>query len=237
MEFKKLTAPSLKELFITEIQNMILSGKLEIGEQLPPERELAESMHVSRAVVNSGIATLEKKGFLDVRPRIGNFVADYRKNGTLETLVAIMHYNGGILRDNEVKSILEVRVIILSLAAKLAIEQASDEEIATLAPYLEQLKNCTDPQETAELMFAFSHDLSFISGNTLLPLLCASFKDLVISLWYRYAKKYGCERLYESAHHIYDYIIAKDAKGACDFIEKSSQESIDGDYNIYTNAN
>ena len=84
MEFKKLTAPSLKELFITEIQNMILSGKLEIGEQLPPERELAESMHVSRAVVNSGIATLEKKGFLDVRPRIGNFVADYRRNGTLE---------------------------------------------------------------------------------------------------------------------------------------------------------
>ena len=237
MEFKKLAAPSLKELFITEIQNMILSGKLEIGEQLPPERELAESMHVSRAVVNSGIATLEKKGFLDVRPRIGNFVADYRRNGTLETLVAIMHYNGGMLRDNEVKSILEVRVIIMCLAAKLIIEQASDEEIKTLKPYLEELKVCTNPEKTADLMFAFSHELAFVSGNTLLPLLCASFKDLVISLWFRYAKKYGCERLYESALHIYDYIVAKDAKGACNFIEKSSKESIDGDYNIYTNAN
>jgi len=237
MEFKKLAAPSLKELFITEIQNMILSGKLEIGEKLPPERELAESMHVSRAVVNSGIATLEKKGFLDVRPRIGNFVADYRRNGTLETLVAIMHYNGGMLRNNEIKSILEVRIIIMSLAAKLAIEQASDEEIKTLEPYLEELKTCNDPEKTANLMFAFSHELAFISGNTLLPLLCASFKDLVISLWFRYAKQYGCERLYESALHTYHYILAKDAKGACDFIEKSSQESIDGDYNIYTNAN
>lgn len=237
MEFKKLAAPSLKELFITEIQDMILSGKLLIGEQLPPERELAESMHVSRAVVNSGIATLEKKGFLDVRPRIGNFVADYRKNGTLETLVAIMHYNGGMLRANEIKSILEVRVIILSLAAKLTIEQASDEEIATLVPYLEELQTCNDPQKTADLMFAFSHELTFISGNTLLPLLCASFKDLVISLWFRYAQKYGCKRLYESARHIYDYILVKDAQGACDFIEQSSQESIDGDYNIYTNAN
>ena len=57
MEFKKLSAPSLKELFITELQNMILSGKLEIGEKLPPERELAESMHVSRAVINAGIST------------------------------------------------------------------------------------------------------------------------------------------------------------------------------------
>ena len=62
MEFKKLNAPSLRELFVNELQNMILSGKLEIGSKLPPERELAESMKVSRAVINSGIAELEKNG-------------------------------------------------------------------------------------------------------------------------------------------------------------------------------
>ncbi|MFR0955433.1 MAG: winged helix-turn-helix domain-containing protein [Roseburia inulinivorans] len=63
MEFKKLNAPSLRELFVNELQNMILSGKLEIGSKLPPERELAESMKVSRAVINSGIAELEKERF------------------------------------------------------------------------------------------------------------------------------------------------------------------------------
>ena len=112
MLFKKLSAPSLKELFVTELEGMILSGKLEIGAKLPPERELAESMQVSRAVVNSGIADMEKKGFLVVKPRIGTFVADYRKYGTADTLVAIMHYNGGMLRDKEVRSILEVRIIL-----------------------------------------------------------------------------------------------------------------------------
>ena len=55
MEFSKLNAPSLKELFIQELETMILSGRLMVGEKLPPERELAESMQVSRAVVNSGI--------------------------------------------------------------------------------------------------------------------------------------------------------------------------------------
>ena len=35
---------------------MILSGELQVGQQLPPERQLAQSMGVSRAVVNSGIA-------------------------------------------------------------------------------------------------------------------------------------------------------------------------------------
>ena len=61
MEFQKLSSPSLKELFIEQLEHMILSGKLKIGEKLPPERQLAEMMQVSRAVVNAGISELEKK--------------------------------------------------------------------------------------------------------------------------------------------------------------------------------
>lgn len=63
MEFEKISSPSLRELFVDQLENMILSGKLKIGEKLPPERQLAQMMQVSRAVVNSGIAELEKKGF------------------------------------------------------------------------------------------------------------------------------------------------------------------------------
>lgn len=61
MEFSRLSAPSLKELFVTQLEHMILSGKLTIGEKLPPERQLAEVMQVSRAVVNGGISELEKR--------------------------------------------------------------------------------------------------------------------------------------------------------------------------------
>ena len=84
MEFEKISSPSLRELFVDQLENMILSGKLKIGEKLPPERQLAQMMQVSRAVVNSGIAELEKKGFLIVKPRSGTFVADYRRKGTVE---------------------------------------------------------------------------------------------------------------------------------------------------------
>ena len=44
MEFSKLNAPSLKELFIQELETMILSGRLMVGEKLPPERELADGL-------------------------------------------------------------------------------------------------------------------------------------------------------------------------------------------------
>ena len=135
------TSPSLKELFVAELEGMILSGKLEIGAKLPPERELAESMQVSRAVVNSGLDEMEKKGFLVVKPRIGTFVADYRKYGTADTLVSIMQYNGGMLRDKEVRSILEVRIMFMNLAATLAIDNAD--------VYKRQINPCSTPSPIA----------------------------------------------------------------------------------------
>ena len=233
MEFKKLNAPSMKELFITELQNMILSGQLEIGAKLPPERELAESMQVSRAVINSGISELEKKGFLVVKPRIGTFVADYEKNGTIDTLIAIMNYNGGVLRNKDVRSILEVRIMFMSVASSMAIDHASDEEIASLETYVTQLAQSTSPEQTATLIFDFSHAIACISGNTLLPLFFISFKDLVCRLWVKYGQKYGIEELYHSADKIYRCLRERNKKAASDFIRISTQESIDGSRTIY----
>ena len=121
MEFAKLSAPSLKDLFVQQLQGMILSGTLPTGAQLPPERALAEQMHVSRTVVNSGLAELSEQGFLEVRPRQGTCVADYRRRGNLSTLIAIMQYKGGVLGREEIRSILEVRRALEHLAADRAI--------------------------------------------------------------------------------------------------------------------
>ena len=129
MEFEKLISPSLKELFISNIEAKILSGELPVGQQLPPERQLAQSMGVSRAVVNSGIVELENRGFLDVRPRVGTFVADYRRAGTMETLKSIMTYNRGRLRNEEIRSILEVRDALDKLA------------VADIIPHVTELDN------------------------------------------------------------------------------------------------
>ena len=86
MNFEQLYAPSLKELFVQKLQGMILSGELPMGEKLPSERELCQQMGVSRAVVNGGITELARQGFLEVRPRQGAYVADYRRDGNMETL-------------------------------------------------------------------------------------------------------------------------------------------------------
>ena len=44
MKFGEIVAPSMKQLFINRIEDLILSGELKPGEKLPSERELADEM-------------------------------------------------------------------------------------------------------------------------------------------------------------------------------------------------
>ncbi len=233
MEFKKLSAPSLKELFIDQLQTMILSGKIPIGEKLPPERDLSESMQVSRAVVNAGITELARKGFLIIKPRVGTFVADYRRNGTLETLVSIMNYNGGILRDAEIRSILELRIAHESLAVELCIPKITDEEINQLKGYVKQMNETTSVAEASALAFEFQHELACLSGNTLLPLMVSSFKAPVMSLWERFCILYGIESLYDNTFVLCKYIEQWESKKATAWLLSSISDTIRGEKQIY----
>jgi len=233
MEFTKLSAPSLKELFIKQLETMILSGKLPIGEKLPSERELAISMQVSRAVVNTGISEMARKGFLMIKPRVGTFVADYRRNGTMETLISIMNYNGGILRDAEIRSILELRIALDSLAVELCVPKITNDEIAILKDYVKQMKESDSPKMASELAFRFQHELAFLSGNTLLPLIFSSFKVPILSLWERFYLLYGLESLYKNTVILCDCIEQRDAKKAVECMTTAINDTIYGSRQIY----
>lgn len=233
MQFQKITAPSLKELFVEQLEGLILSGELPIGAKLPSERELASSMQVSRAVVNAGIAEMEQKGFLVIKPRIGTFVEDYRRNGSMDTLVSIMKYNGGALANSEVKSILQLRIVLVNLAAVLAIEHASNEELKGLSSIMDSIRNSTTNESLVENTFRLYHELAFISGNSLLPLIFTSFKDLVCMLWQRYIVNYGREQLIASNEKFYSLILSKNKEAAIRFMEETTKDSIYGSKPIY----
>lgn len=233
MEFSKLSAPSLKELFVTQLEHMILSGKLKIGEKLPPERQLAEVMQVSRAVVNSGITDLEKKGFLIIKPRIGTFIADYRRNGTLDTLIAIMNYNGGRLRDEEIRSILEVRIALETLAVQLFMTKATPEDINLLYKKADKIKCSTSITNASEAAFEFQHELAILSGNTLLPLIFHSFKVAVLTLWERFCTMYGTDALYENTSTLIAHMEKGNIDTAIQWINESLDKSINGNRPIY----
>ena len=223
MGFTKITNVSLTELFVQQIENMILSGELAVGEQLPPARELSVRMGVSRPVISAGLIELEKLGFVEIRPRQGAFVSDYRRKGTVETLVAIMRYNGGAMRDHEVASLLQVRNALETLCVEQVIQTATDEELADLSELLHTIEEAAEPEDAANAVYAFHHELAALSGNMLLPLLYHSFKPESIYLWTISFKREGKTKMYKRKERLYQALLNRDVKEAV----RLTQESID----------
>lgn len=226
MGFNKITALSLTDLFVQQIENMILSGELAVGEQLPPARELSIKMGVSRPVISAGLVELEKLGFVEVRPRQGVYVCDYRRKGSMETLVAIMRYNGGALRQNEVRSLLETREAMESLCVKLVCERVSTGELEQLSPILDGIRDAKDPEEAAEQTFVFHHELAVLSGNVLMPLLYHSFHPQGVYLWSMYCKRSGIQQLYQIKLRLYSALLNRDVDSALEQTRAIMQNAI-----------
>ena len=222
MGFTKISTVSLTDLFVQQIENLILSGELAVGQRLPSARDLSIQMGVSRPVISAGLIQLEKLGFVEIRPRQGAYVCDYRRKGTVETLVAIMRYNGGAMRRNEVASLLQVRHALETLCMDLVIRCTSDEELAGIGPLLDQIAAGRTPEETARSVFAFHHELAVLSGNMLLPLLYHSFRSESLYLWTISCRQLGCRHLYETKLALYRALLNRDAPEA----EKITDQSI-----------
>lgn len=234
MDFEKLYAPSLKDLFIQKLQSMILSGELATGERLPSERELCQQMGVSRAVINGGISELARQGFLEVRPRQGTFVADYRRNGNMDTLRAIMDYNEGMFGREEIRSILEVRWGLEQLTIRRAIADASDSDLERLAPILAEFHDDLTPSQAAEAAFRFHHEMTLIGDNRILPLIYTSFQVPCTALWIRFCGKYGVSALKKNIETLYQHLLARDLPGAIRWSDEYLTEAIDGTQQIYS---
>ena len=227
MGYTKINALSLTDLFVQQIENVILSGELGVGEQLPAARELSARMGVSRPVISAGLVELEKLGFVEIVPRQGVYVSDYRRKGTVETLVAIMRYNGGAMRKNEVRSLLETRDSLECLCAKLVTERAKDDELAALGPMLDAIRDAPDCDGAAEAVFCFLHELAVLSGNVLLPLMYYSFRSAGVYLWSLYAKQNGIEKLYELKLDFYRALFNRDVEEAQRLTHRIMDAAID----------
>lgn len=233
MTSEKPAAPGLKESFVQEMQRKILDGELLVGTRLPPERTLAEQTKVSRTVVNSGLAELAEQGFLEVRPRQGTYVADYRRCGNLGTLAAIMRHSGAEPGRNEILSVLEVRRALEHLSVEQAIRCASDEALESLGVPLARMAAAPNAGAAAEAAFAFRQELALIGGNCVVPLIYSSLKAPLVALWERFCSLYGAFALVSNTEILYSHLKSRDLDRAACWVDAYLERIISGSQQIY----
>lgn len=212
MKLNEIVAPSMKTLFVKEIERMILSGQLAIGEQLPTEREMAEQMKISRTITNAGLNELARKGFIEIVPRKGTFVADYKRCGTLDTLISIIEFNGGRLDQLTFLSLMDFRILMESTAAFSAAKSRTDEDLERLEACYQQLCSCDSVDEAAELKSEFFHTLACASGNVIYPLIVTAFREVNVRFQQIICRHAGIQAIYAGLRELIDAIRAGDAE-------------------------
>lgn len=204
-------------IVVEHVRRLIDAGRLKLGDRLPPERDLALQIGVSRPSLRSGLRSLQAMGVIRSRQGSGTFIAGGPPRlgeGPLRFLAALH----GFTRDDmfEARRVLEVGTAGLSAERATAEHQATmAEEVASMFASLE------DPQDF------LIHDIQFhraVAAGSVNPVL-ATLIDTVAELVWE-TRRTTVERatdLRESAEmhrRIYRAIKARDAERAREEMSK-----------------
>lgn len=114
----------LYEQVLDRLRNHVAEGGLRAGDRLPPERDLAARLGVSRASVKQAIVVLEVQGLVEARHGGGTYlVRDSLEVEPVEQLVE---------RRRRLPDVLDAREALETKLAELAAERRTEEDIAEL---------------------------------------------------------------------------------------------------------
>jgi GntR family transcriptional repressor for pyruvate dehydrogenase complex len=124
---KAIRKTRIHEEVFSQIHQLIKDGRFKARDQLPSERELAETFKVSRTSVREALRALESRGLIVSRTGMGNFVADLPVDSLVGPLAKMLIDEKEALAD-----VFEMRKLIEPQIAALAAERATDRDIAQL---------------------------------------------------------------------------------------------------------
>ncbi|MEV6288674.1 GntR family transcriptional regulator [Kribbella sp. NPDC051770] len=147
---------ALREQVLSELRRRIVDGDYAQGERLT-ENRLADDFGVSRNPVREALRVVESEGFVEILPRRGAVVAT--------------------LDDTAIRDLFAVRKQLETLAAGLAAERATEEDVARLRGLLAEANAATDAEDfarVAELNSELHVAVIDISGNRWLASLASA---------------------------------------------------------------
>src|SRR6202522_1841136 len=166
---------------VAHVRALLATGALPPGDRLPPERELARELKISRSSLRAGIGFLAAMGVLKSRHGAGTFVSSGPPALDSSSLSVL-----GALHGFMPWQMFEARLVLESNVAALAAERATDEHIAELAEEVaEMYASLTDPQEYLIHDVRFHRTIARASGN---PILGALMETITANL-YEYRSK------------------------------------------------
>ena len=161
---------------VEHVRALISSGALKPGDRLPPERELARELKISRSSLRAGIGFLSAMGVLKSRHGAGTFVSSGPPALDSSSLNIL-----GTLHGFQPAQMFEARLVLEANVACLAAERATDEHIAELAEEVaEMYASLDDPQQYLIHDVRFHRTIARAAQN---PILAALMETITANMY------------------------------------------------------
>ena len=156
---------SAAQLVLETLRTYFQKDSVQVGDRFPTEKELCTSLGVGRGTVREAVKVLVAEGFLEIRPGLGTFV----KSKTPAPTDSLS--NWFLTNEMELPDLIVVRSTLEPLAAKLAIERCTEEQLTMLKKNQKEAYEAAGRRDAAALARCdeeFHRTISMLSGNALL---------------------------------------------------------------------
>jgi len=209
--FKKAKQNRVFQDVVEQIQDAILSGKLEPGTKLPAERELKGIFNTSRGTLREALRVLEQKGLIEIKLGVagGAIVKQINAEPVMQSL-ALLIRSGDVSLDH----LSEFRIKIEGSIVELAAQRATDEDIQTMENLFQKARACYEKKDwegflkTDEAMHAY---MGTMSRNPVFKFLQQSVHDNIHN-YYEYYLPMNPERTLENLNDLEKIVAALKAR-------------------------
>jgi len=195
---------------VERIQKLLEEGQLNPGARLPPERELAQLLSVSRSSLREALKALALMGVLESRVADGTYVRTSAVSGLADSL----QFSILLRSKTSFMELIEARMVLEPELVRLATPKITEDQLARLEYELEILSSLVQSTE------------NFNEHDTMFHLLIAEGADNQIL--YGFARVLQRMAVVSRAKTAYRYNLAKTCAEHGDIVKQMRARNVDG---------
>ncbi|MFP3090826.1 FadR family transcriptional regulator [Treponema sp. TIM-1] len=174
--FNNLKRSSTVERIVENLITLVRERSLNIGDKLPPERQLCEMIGVSRPSLREALKALQVMNIIDIRQGAGAYIKSLEPEDVVEHLDIVFHLDSSLYHD-----LYEARRVIEASIAAMAAEKINDDELEFIEENIRQAAGDIDNEQAfAERDLELHHVIMKAAGNRVIPVFMQSINKLAL---------------------------------------------------------
>lgn len=175
-DWKPLPRMRTHEQVMAEIENRLVSGALKAGDRLPPERQFAEALGVSRGAVREALQILEAIGVVEAGTGSGPTSGSMIVKDSIAGMAMVLRIHLQLASFTQ-EDLVEIRLLLEGMAVRKMAENAAEDDIADLRGMIDEMRGVHTTASYNDLDAAFHVRIVRASGNGLAAILMAALRE------------------------------------------------------------